>query len=1125
MKKSNGCEGVTIKYFLFHKILKFMRNTLILLFLSTLHLFAGNSYSQSAKLSLNLHNASVENVLDEIERQSEFYFVFNYKLVDVKRQVDIQMESQPISEILTSIFSDSDVDYLILDRQILLSPKKYLTEVKAKLQPITVSGTITSESGETLPGASIVLKGTTRGAVTNLEGEYTIEVEDAASVLMFSYVGYSTQEVEVGNQTSIDIVLVEDLMRLDEVVVIGYGTMTKRDLTGSVASVTSDELVAVPVLSLEQAMQGRAAGVYVQNTGSNPGGRTQVRIRGVNSIQGNNDPLYIIDGLVGGDIQAVDPMDIESIDILKDASSTAIYGARGANGVVMVTTKTGKAGTNNIGFSMYYGWQKLPKQLDLMNAKEHAEFINALNTAEGDPITFPDPNNLPYDTDWQDELFRTAPMQSYNLSASGGSDKLNYYVSGNYISQDGIMEYTGYNRYNMRVNLDSKVSDRLEVGTRIGFSRVKRTLQYGEDWGGGSNNHHPLISATEISPTLSPYDADGNLVAELKNTSGDFKTNPMHHLANVTGESYRTLLNSVLYADIKILKDLSFKTNFGVNYNNTAGNRYKPSFVYEPNDGYRSRADVEHDIYTSWLSENYLTYKKTSGIHNLELLGGFTAQESNSEGMDSRAWDFAVDDFLYHNLAAGDASTTSMGSSMSRTARASLIGRIHYVLNGKYLLTATGRYDGSSKFGENNKWAFFPSAAFAWRLSDESFIENLNLFSNLKLRASYGVSGSDALGPYYSFSAMSPVEAYIVNNGIVNGFRPTRLANPDLRWEKTTQLDVGLDMGFFRGRLYVVMDYFNKTTDDLFLDKPVPQTAGVSSIRENIGSLNNSGLEFGIDAVPVRGNFTWNIGFNITYHQSEVTKLAGEDEELIVGNMGGSYKIGNMQIIKVGEALGSFYGYEIDGIWKSGDPGLATALQFGDPVSAGDWKISDLDGDGDVNDSDRKIIGNGQPKFYGGFNNTFTFKGFDAAVFFHYALGVNTLNAMQRNYLRTGSTKSKHRDLIGNMWTPTNEDSEYARIDYNQPGIITDQMVEDGSFMRLREVTIGYTLPVSVSSRIKVDRLRIYATGSNLALFTNYSGYDPEVNIYGGDNVFYLNTDIGSYPKARTIVLGLNMTF
>lgn len=1106
----------------FNKIWLAMKLTLLLLLFNLIQLSA-NVYSQNTQFKLKEKNMSLKEAFKEIESQTDYRFAYRESFIDDNEAMDTESVNMSVEDFLERVVKKMGYGYLVLDDNLVIITAK---DDNLLEQEITIKGKVTDTEGNPLPGVNIVEKGTTIGAVTDLNGEYTISVSSPEATLSFSYVGFLTEEIEVSNQTKIDIVLVEDIQSLDEVVVIGYGTMKKSDLTGAVASVKSEDLERVPVLGIDQAMQGRASGVFVSNNNANPGGEVNIRIRGTNSIQGDNEPLYVIDGYVGGNINTVNPADIESMEILKDASSTAIYGSRGANGVVIVTTKSGTAGKNSLNFDMFYGVQSVRKKLDMMGATDYANFINAIDTDRGNELTYPDINALEYDTDWQDVILREAPWQQYSLSGSGGTDKLNYYVSGSYINQQGIVKETGYERYNIRANIDSKISDRISLGTRIGFSRIDRTRQSGEEVGRQDDTGHPIGRSLSLQPTIAAFDEDGNTLPTIVDASDILRGNPLFDLENIHQKQFATNLTGNMFAEIGILKSLSFRTSFGFNITDQKQNRYKPSTTYSTTGGYRNSASVGTTFNTGWLNENYLTFNRGFGNHTLQLTGGFTFQGNDSESASMSVSDFAIDDFSYNNMAAGS-TVTSYDTGMSQWRQASFFGRIHYTVNNKYLLTLNSRYDGSSKFGKDNKWAFFPSGAVAWRLSEEEFIKSIDLISHMKLRISYGVSGSEALGPYNSLSVMeSNSSAYVINDVEVVGYYASRLPNPYLRWEETTQLDIGLDFGIFDGKLSFVADYYNKVTDNLFLNRPLPQTSGVNSIRYNIGSLRNSGFELGINARPVsNSDFTWQIDLNGNFQQSEILDL-GDDDELITGTLGGGYSIDAIQIMKEGEPLGAFYGYKTDGVWGTNDD-LTAYTQFGTAVEAGDIKlvnVTDEEGvDPNVNADDRQILGYSQPKFYGGLNNTFMYKNFDLSLFFQFVTGTKILNGGAMAYRNTGSYGNKHIDL-NDYWTPDNQDTDIPRDGSIMPRDVLDIYLEDGSFLRMREITLGYSLPSELLNRVKVSQFRIYFTGTNLLTFTKYSGYDPEVNIAGGD-INIINFDNGSYPRAKSMIFGVNLSF
>ena len=1090
------------------------------------------------KISFSLENERIKNVLHTIEKAADVKFTYSPQLIPAQQKISLTVRNETLKKVLDEILRPLNVGYeaignnIVLSRRLVSEPLPSATEsgeAQAVLEiaipaPVilqTVSGTVTDENNNGLPGVSVVVKGTQNGTNTDANGKFRLSLLDAETILVFSFVGYLTQEVAVGNQTQLAVTMQADTKALGEVVVIGYGSQKKRDLTGSVSSITSKEIERVPVIGLDHALQGRASGVFVSNNNANPGGAVNIRVRGTNSIQGNNEPLYVIDGYIGGNINTINPSDIAAIEVLKDASSTAIYGARGANGVIIVTTKTGKQGKNNLSFDTFYGFQSLTKKVNMMGSRDYANFINKLNADRGESPTYPNVNDLKNDTDWQDEILRTAPWSQHSLSAGGGTGKITYYVSGAYINQRGIVQETGYERFNIRANIDANVTDNIKFGTRLGFSRIDRTQQSGEEVGRNDDTGHPVARSLVLPPTRSPRDADGNLLVTIADANGTDRGNPLNDLRNIYQKLFNVNFTGNLYAELKFLKYLKFRTSVGFNVVNEKQNRYKPSTVFETTTAFQNNASVDTKFNTGWLNENYFTYQRQMGRHALEATAGMTLQGNDYEGLNVSVSDFAIDEFSYNNISAGSI-VNAYNTDMSRWRQASAFGRIHYAFRDKYLVTFNGRYDGSSKFGKDNKWAFFPSGAVAWRIGDENFIKNLGIFTDAKFRASYGISGSEALGPYNSLSAMeSASTAYLVGDAPVVGFYPSRLPNPFLRWEQTAQLDLGLDFALWKGRLDFVLDYFDKKTKDLFLDKPVPQTSGVRSVQQNIGSLRNSGFELGVNAVAIDRKLTWRVSLNGTFQTSKILNLGGDDA-IITGRLGGGYNIEATQIMQVGKPLGTFFGYKTNGTWKTNETPDAYT-QFGSKVKPGDIKLVDVNGDGDVNAADRSIVGYGQPKFFGGFNNSLTYRNFDLSVFFQFVAGSNVFNAMSTNIRNTGELGNKHVE-VNDAWTPDHQDTAIPRAGAIIPREVLDRYIEDGSFVRLRETTLGYTLPAALLDRVRISRLRFYVSGTNLLTFTKYTGYDPEVNIAAG-NINILNLDNGSYPRARTLILGLNLTF
>lgn len=1081
------------------------------------------------QVSVQLIDTDIKTALSQLELKANVKFVYTSRLVPLKRKVTLSVVNKSIAETLNALFSPDKVTYKIVRNSILLSVEEQdkgsmigipHTETGKAIADWTVKGRVTSERGEGLPGVNVVIKGTQQGTTSDADGIFSVKVADENTILVFSFVGYLTREILVGKKTDLEISLEEDEKSLEEVVVVGYGTQRKRDLTGSVASVSSKEIERVPVVGLDHALQGRAAGVFVANNNANPGGEVNIRIRGINSIQGNNEPLYVVDGYIGGNINTVNPTDIESIEVLKDASATSIYGARGANGVVIVTTKKGKKGQTKLNFDTFQGFQTRSKKIELMDSNDYANFINAIDAARNRVPTYPDTRNLPFNTDWQDMPYRTAPWQQYALSAGGGGENINFYISGAYINQQGILQETGYRRTNVRANLDAKVNSRINVGARLGYSRIRRTVQSGEELRNiDADPGHLVQRSINFQPTIPAYDTDGSLLPTIQDYDNQTRAVPLFELQNVHQMRNENSINGNLFIEIQLLKSLKFRSTYGFDVLDAKQNRYNPSTVWTTTGGFLNTAGVSATSSIGWLNENYLSFDKELGKHHLQVIGGTTLQGFNQEVAGMSASNFAVDDFLYHNISAG-ANTPSVNTDMSQWRQASFFGRAHFTFYDKYLFTFNGRYDGNSKFGADHKWGFFPSGAFAWRLSDEEFIQQTGWFDEMKLRASYGVSGSEALGPYRSLAAFDAVNpAAIFGGERVVGFAPSRLPNPDLRWETTTQLDIGLDFSILKGRLGFVLDYFNKVTNDLFLNQPVPRTTGLSTIQANIGSLRNRGFEAGIDAVISQGTFSWNLNMNGTFQNSKILNLGNVNE--IIFDLGSAH---SMSIMRVGQPLGTFYGYETDGVWKNADGDIGKYTQFGVNVQAGDLKMIDQNGDGDVNAADRRIVGYSQPRLFGGMNNFFRYKGFDLSVFMQFVTNNSVFNRLAAtSYYNSQSYANKHVDLK-NAWRPDNEDTDIPRPGANIPTDVYDIYLENGSFLRLREVTLGYTIPSSVIRKIGISRLRLYATGTNLLTLTRYRGYDPEVN-YAGGSVKVLNMDNGSYPRARTVMAGLNLTF
>lgn len=1016
------------------------------------------------------------------------------------------------------------------------APSNAPTELRQKKLDQKVTGKVTDENGAALPGVSILVKGTQRGTTSDVDGLYSVTVPDNGAILVFSYVGYLSQEVTVGNQTQLNISLKIDTKALSEVIVVGYGSVKRKDITGSVSSINEQTIKQTPLLSVDQALQGRAAGVQVVQTSGEPGAPISVRVRGGGSINAGNEPLFVVDGFPltpGSSLNSFNPSDIESIEVLKDASATAIYGARGANGVVLVTTKRGKRGKPVVSLESYYGQQTLRKKLPLLNARQFAELLNesSVNAKQPAPFTPDQVAALGQGTDWQDELYRAAPIMNHQLSVSGGSDQVRYAVSANYFQQDGIIVNTGFDRMSFRTNLDFDLSKRVKAGTSLTFARTKSRGAETQNDGRG------VVSNTlAFTPLSTLRDADGNFT-QVDIPQVDIKGNPVARTLATTDLNVGSRLLANLFVDYNIIDHLTLRISAGADVGYGKGDFYLPSTVYEgvPTNGY---AQVSTNLSNSWLNENTLTYARQFGRSSLNVLAGLTLQKFTSEGATARTQNFSNDILTYNNLFTG-ADPQPPFSGSAENALRSYIGRVNYGFADRYLLTLTARADGSSRFGAGNKTALFPSGAVAWRVSEEEFFKPIKFVDDLKLRFSAGVTGNQEIGNYQSLPSLS-ADRYVLGSGANYaprvGFTNGRIANPDLRWESTRQLDAGLDLSLFGSRVTTTLDWYYKRTYDLLLNVPLPYTSGFDSALKNLGTTENRGVEWSVSSRNLVSNsrgFTWTTDFNVARNRNKVLDL-GDVDQLFVGSSSGGRKYGNPSILRVDEPMGSFYGLIADGIFQSQEEvdnhsitqANGTKKKIQPNAQPGDRRFLDLNNDGAINGADRTIIGRAQPKFFGGITNTFGYRGLQLTVFMQGVYGASVLNlvAPERSDVSGGSGNQFASVL--ERWTPTNPSNTVPRalLASASPNIISSFMVEDGSFLRFKTITLAYSLPSALLGRLGLSGVRFYVTGQNLITLTKYSGYDPEVNTFGLNNLS-VNTDYGAYPTAKTILGGLNISF
>ncbi|WP_460639825.1 SusC/RagA family TonB-linked outer membrane protein [Larkinella harenae] len=1032
-------------------------------------------------------------------------------------------------------------------------------QTAGRANQVTVSGRVTEKAtGQPLVGVTVRVKGGTTGTVTDANGAYSIQVPANGS-LLFTYIGYGEMEQPVGNRSTISPQLEGSDRALNEVVVVGYGSQSKRELTGSVASVNAKQLQDRAVVSFGEALAGQMAGVQVQQTSAAPGGGISIKIRGTGSITAGNQPLYVIDGVPldnsvsnasaqGGGIgsqspvnplASINPGDIQSIDVLKDAAATAIYGSRGSNGVVLITTKQGAAGKSQITVNASYGFQEIAKRVGLMSNEEYArrqidmrntDWVRAggkatdPNSARSGPgfkipDEFKNPSAQPY-TDWQDLLYRQAPMQNYQIAASGGTDNARYYVSGNYQNQEGLIVNSGFKKYAFRLNVDAKVSDRIRVGARIAPAYTNNRIATS----GGIQDYGAVAVTVMSTPGFYPAkNADGSYSRSYTLHFDDGTTqNIIYNNALAFGEGIQNTMNQFstvgsLFTTVDILKNLQFKTSINADVNTFSNNRFSPSYIsVSPSNG-RSFSSTN----ISWINENTLTYDNSfAERHHVNVLAGVTAQKSAFNSTTVSANSFPND--LVPTLNAGI--VTGGSSSRSQWTLFSLLSRATYNYDEKYFLTATFRRDGSSRFGSDNKWGNFPSASVGWRISQEKFMANVAAVSELKVRASYGLVGNNQIPDYASVGLINGSN-YILGSGdgaIINGLAQGSLGNPILGWEKAKAIDLGVDIGLFQNRIFLNVDYYNKLTSDLLLNVPVPLATGYETALRNLGSLRNKGVEIALETRNFqRPNFTWTTNANISFNTNRVESLGIGGTPIIVANRAQENSL--THIAQIGSPLGSYYGLVFDGIYNTQAEVDASAHLPN--TFPGDVRFKDLNGDGVINDSDRTIIGNNLPKFTYGMTNNVNYRNFDFGISLQGVHDVDVLNLTKRSVYRNNATisnnywRSPEEPGDGKTWGPNNSANNRN---------ISSYYVEDASFLRIRNVTIGYRLGKILSGTI-LKNARAYVNIQNLHTFTKYSGYNPEVNTTEGDpwisSALTPGIDYGTYPVARTIVFGLNLGF
>jgi TonB-linked SusC/RagA family outer membrane protein len=1132
-----------------HKLLlTAMRISILQVFLAVWFVgttFASDSRAQSIlnqKITLSAQEQEVRSLLSQIEKQASVKFVFSSKLIQSNRKLKVDMQNESLSKVLDNLLRSLRLTYEVSGNIIILNrmdgtearttisdANQSLANPNAEMVEQTVSGKVTDESGDALPGVNVLIKGSQRGVTTDGKGQYKITVDDN-DVLVFSFVGYTKQEIPVNKKAVINVTLAVDTKALEEVVVIGYGTVKKSDLTGSVASIGSKEIKSMPVTSVDQALQARATGINVVQASGAPGGSSTVRIRGSNSINSGSEPLYVIDGFpvypsnstfsAGGDRQpsnimaTINPGDIESVEILKDASATSIYGSRGANGVVLITTRRGKSGATKIDYEGSQSFQNIAKKVDVLNATDYARYQNLRAQSRNQSIPYPNPEQFGQGINWLDEISRQGAIMSHQLTFSGGSDKTQYALMTGYFKNNGIIKNTDFERINVRLNLDSKfLNDKLRSGSSLFFSRTT-TNAIPTDRGGPGG---AIITALGQSPLKGIYNADGTYA--LDSYDGRFVVNPLAEVVEIIDNDKTNRFLGTTYLQYELMKGLSIKSSFGVDLINT--NRFtfysRQTRLGRQNDV--DRTDANRTV-ANFLNENTVSYNTKIGTdHSFDAIAGYTYQTDDNRyfGINSRG--FLIDDPNVANLQNG-LTPQIPSSSRGQWTLQSFLARANYNYLGRYLLTLTFRRDGSSKFGINNKWANFPSVALGWRLKDEPFMKDVTAISEAKVRGSFGITGNSEIPVYRSLAGFD-VTNYIINGALVSGLSENRVSNPDLKWETTKQFNVGLDLGLLNNRLNITTDYFFNTTQDLLLNVALPTSTGFRSSFQNSGSLQNSGFEFAANWVAIDNkDLKLSLNGNISFLDNKITSI-GSSAPFYADSPSGHLGVFGSRV-EVGYPIGTWFGYKYAGLWQNEAEINSSPSRPGD--KPGYPKYVDINGDGKIDLGDVTFLGTPNPDFIWGFNASLTYKKVDVSLFFRGSQGNKVRNLQQAEMADGVGNYNQVANILTDSWSPSNTSATRPVIDATREFANyfrrSDFFIEDGSFVRLQNVSVGYRLPTTKFLR----SARVYVSGQNVLLFTKYKGFDPEVN-NGGQSNLNRGDDYDAYPRPRTITMGVQLGF
>ena len=1110
------------------------------------------------RISVSFNNAELRKVLESVEKQAGIRFIYSPNTIDDSKKVTLHNDSITLKAFFEALLNNSGIAYKIIsDNKFLLfiakDKKGNLADgVLPETNPFFVSGTIKDSSSKPLNGVTIKVKNRNTTAISDRDGHYTIKVDDGNAILLFSHIGYATKEMGVGVSTSIDVSLFEVSSNLNEVVVIGYGTVKRKDLTGSVSKVDISDLQKAPVRSFDEALAGRVAGVQVSSADGQPGAAVNIVIRGNNSLTQDNSPLYVIDGfpIENPNNNIIDPAEIESIEILKDASATAIYGARGANGVIIITTKKGKSGRPVISFETYYGSQGKLREIPVMDGYNFVKYQLELDSSVATSTymtngeTHLDPDifkTMPY-INWQDHVFRTGSMADAHLAVTGGNAKTKYSISGSAFGQNGIIINSGYKRYQGRVVIDQVVNARLKVGVNVNYSNL---AQSGVPPSTTNNSMSEGLMYSVLGARPVPVGLLTELFDPAGDNSNDYRINPIMSSNNQVNTNTTNAVVANAYADYSITSELKLRVTLGTTRNRLVTDIFNDTFTitgnpHSPLGGNGINGSIKYNVNNSWVNENILSYvKKINESNQLNLVGGCTFQ-----GDDVQTYGIAADQLPFSVTGVnglGKGTPVFVMPADAPWTLASFLARANYTFRSKYLFTASFRADGSSKFAPDKRWGYFPSGAFAWRIGSEKFAKQLKWLSDAKLRTSYGVTGNNRIPPFQYDAAIFQMigNDYPFDNTPTNGSAETSLNNPNLKWETTSQADVGLDVTILNQRIDITTDYYQKNTSNLLLNANIRPSSGFTTEYKNIGDVKNEGFEFTINTTNVQTkNFSWRTSFNISFNKSKVVALTQGQESMLTGiSWDNGYSGTPLYMAKVGQPIAQMVGYVWDGVYQLKDfneVGGKYVLKSNIPyyggssiaIQPGDIKYRDINGDGTVDNNDVTVIGRPYPKHVGGFTNNLRYKNFDLNFFFQWSYGNNIANLNRLVFDGNQPVRVNLNQYASyeNRWSMTNQNSNiYIAGGGGPAAIYSSRIIEDGSYLRLKTVAIGYNVPFDKLKRVGIRTLRIYASGQNLITWTRYSGYDPEVSNY--QTALTPGADYSPYPRARTLTIGANVTF